>query len=155
MLVVVVQGWPSPRLPIIANSPAWPGATSGHCQYYNQYQLHHQSSTSCFWPWPVLLLVPTSRTTSLGYQLLATLGHCLKNHLGLAQGLPCLNPVIAIILSPLLSCNLTEAAQSYANFVTGVYKALSSVKERVKRKNVYQNHHSNSISWLLRLSPGY
>ena len=27
-------GWPSPRLPIIANSPAWPGAASGHCQYY-------------------------------------------------------------------------------------------------------------------------
>ena len=80
---------------------------------------------------------------------------CLKNYLGLAQGLPCLNPVTAIILSPLLSCNLTEAPQSYGDFVTGVYKALSSVKERVKMQNVYQNHHSNSISWLFRLSGGH
>ena len=54
-----------------------------------------------------------SQFREVGQQLLWA-SSCLRNHLPLALGL-CLNPVTAVILSLLLSCNLTAAPQRYAD----------------------------------------
>ena len=110
---------------VIAQTQEWP-ETANHSQFT-------RLASSYFWPaagW-------TGR---------------LKNHLPLALGLR-LNPVTAVILSLLLSCNLTAAPQSYADSFKAECCAVLS--KCVKRQKLYLNIHSRGISGLFRLFPGH